>query len=254
MDSNATDDNKRHGALREHRAELEAANMTVEGNPVLIPSPDQKESGLRRRATRVAWASVAGAAAVMIALIFVSYRLHGRIEGKQAQLKDLETRYSELDTNYRELETSFNQLRYLFSLLPPEPAKGALPAKEAIPATAALPATAVLPANAASKLPSRVYLDIANESQRPKAEITAARLRSAGYIVPKIGGILCVGSLAPKNTQLRYFQRSDEQGPDLPGIMKTLQQSNVDAHPQYVPPNGSAVRPGQFELWFGPGG
>ncbi|HEV2382172.1 MAG TPA: hypothetical protein VG206_20575 [Terriglobia bacterium] len=222
--------------------------MTVEGNPVLLPTPDRKDTGLRRRAPRVAWASVAGAAAVMIAMIFVSYRLHGQIEGKKAQLKDLETRYSELDTNYRELETSFNQLRYLFSLLPPEPPKGALPPKEALPATGALPA------NAASKLPSRVYLDIANESQRSKAEITAARLRSAGYIVPRIGGILCVGSLAPKNTQLRYFQRSDEQGTDLPGIIKTLQQSNVDAYPQYVPPKGSAVRPGQFELWFGPGG
>lgn len=241
--------------------------MTVEGNPVLLPSPDRKDAGLHRRATRVAWASVAGAAAVMIALIFVSYRLHGQIEGKKAQLKDLETRYSELDTNYRELETSFNQLRYLFSLLPPEPSKGALPlkgappAKEdilptgALPAKEAIPPKEALPANDAPKLPSRVYLDIANESQRPKAEITAERLRSAGYIVPKIGGILCVGGLAPKNTQLRYFQRSDEQGPDLPGIMKTLQQSNVDAHPQYVPPNGrSAVRPGQFELWFGPGG
>ena len=228
--------------------------MTVEGNPEPLPSPDRKDSGLRRRATPVAWALVAGAAAVMVALIFVSYRLHGQIEGKKAQLKDLETRYNELDTNYRELETSFNQLRYLFSLLPPAPPKEALPLKEARPLKQALPATGALPANAASQLPSRVYLDIANESQRPKAEITAERLRSAGYIVPKIGGILCVGSLAPKNTQLRYFQRSDEQGPDLPGIMKTLQQSNVDAYPQYVSPNGSAVRPGQFELWFGPGG
>lgn len=239
-----------------HLDAVQAANMRVEGNPALLPSPDRKGASLRRRVTRVAWASAAGAAAVMTALIFVSYRLHGQIEGKKAQLKDLETRYSALDTNYRELETSFNQLRYLFSLLPPEPPKaGVLPPKEAIPAKEAIPPKGGQPENAAPKLPSRVYLDIANENQRSKAEITAARLRSAGYIVPKIGGILCVGSLAPKTTQLRYFQRSDEQGQDLPGIIKTLQQSDVDAHPQYVPPKDrSAVRPGQFELWFGPGG
>jgi hypothetical protein len=248
--------------------------MSAEDNPPPLQSPDRKGASLRGRVTGVEWASVAGVG-VMAVLIFLAYWqlhvLHGQIEGKKAQLQDLETRYSQLDTNYRELETSFNQLRYLVSLLPPEPPKGALPAQgalppkrpipeQAIPAQGtlppkgALPAQRSLPAKSSSKLPSRVFLDIANESQRPKAEIIAARLRSAGYIVPKIGGIVSVGTLAPKRTQLRYFRRSDEQGPDLPGILKTLQQSDIDAHPQYVPPNTpSAVRSGQFELWFGTG-
>jgi hypothetical protein len=248
--------------------------MSAEDNPAVLQSPDHKDTSPLPRGTRVAWASVAGAAAVMAVLIFVAYRqlhvIQSQIEGKKAQLKDLETRYSELDTNYRELETSFEQLRYLFSLLPPEPAKGATPANGAIPSHAASkspppnaapklsPPTAASkspPVTAASKLAPRVYLEIPNESDRPKAEITAARLRSAGYDVPKIGGILCVGGLAPKRTQLRYFQRSDEQGPDLPAILKALQQSNVDALPQYILlDTPSAVPPGQFELWFGTGG
>jgi hypothetical protein len=102
---------------------------------------------------------------------------------------------------------------------------------------------------AAQKLPARVYLHIADERQRKAADAAAARLRAAGFLVPEIEN---VGRKAPKPTQLRYFQRGDEQEAELQRIQQALQEGGVAARPQYVPPaSGTRARPRHFEIWFG---
>jgi hypothetical protein len=199
---------------------------------------------------------------VMAGLVFLGYRqldsLRREIEAKHAQLKDLQSRYDALDSNYRELETSYNQLKYIASVLPPqpEPGNGAAPGATAAGGPAslatALPERISTFSNAPAKSAAQIVIHIAGESQRREAEAIAARLRAAGYVVPANRGIVLVGSFGPKLTQLRYFQQSDEQGPYLAGITKTLQQAKIEAHPVYVPPDArSAAAPGRFELWLG---
>lgn len=102
---------------------------------------------------------------------------------------------------------------------------------------------------AAQKLPARVYLHIADEGQRKAADAAAARLRAAGFLVPEIEN---VGRKAPKPTQLRFFQRGDEQDAELYQIEKALREGGVEAQRQYVPPtSGARARPRHFEIWFG---
>jgi hypothetical protein len=91
-------------------------------------------------------------------------------------------------------------------------------------------------------------LHISDESQRDTANLAAAKLRSAGFIVP---GIEYVGQKAPNATQVRYFQRDDEQGKDLSAILKTLNAGGIKAQPQFILLPSSAAVARHFELWFG---
>jgi hypothetical protein len=225
--------------------------VSQEDKPAVVESVTLKRPGSRPKLTQVAWGSFAAAAVLTSLLIVAGYWqisvLRGRIEARKAQLSDLETRYNVLDTSYRELETSFNQLKYISSALPAEPAKEAATPK----AAPAAPVKEAVPPKAAARPNLEVYIQIASEKQRPKAETTAALLRAAGYPVPGVGGIVLLGGgQASPATQLRYFQRSDEQGSDLAGIAKVLQQAGIDVHPHYIALS-TAVRSGHFELWLG---
>jgi len=236
--------------------------MSLEENPALSQAPESTRAGSRRGLARVASISVGAASAVVAGFIFLGYRqldsLRRQIEARQSQLNDLQSRYDALDTSYRELETSYNQLKYIASALKPqaEPGNGSTPGATSVdrPASGitASPVNRTALSNGPATSTAQVVIHIVDESQRREAEALAAQLRAAGYIVPVSRGIVLVGSFAPRLTQLRYFQRSDEQGPYLAGIAKVLQQAKVEAHLMYIPPDTrSAATPGKFELWLG---
>jgi hypothetical protein len=57
-----------------------------------------------------------------------------------------------------------------------------------------------------AKSPQRVYLHIADESQRDLAERLAATLRQHGYLAP---GVENVGDRSPRSSEIRFFNEED---------------------------------------------
>ncbi len=101
-------------------------------------------------------------------------------------------------------------------------------------------------ADALASIPARIYLHIADESQRPTATTLAGALRRMGYSVPGIERVAAV----PKNTSVRYFNGQD--GTLAEDVSKALRANAVtDATPQEI--KGFKVRPGSIEVWLSAG-
>lgn len=102
-------------------------------------------------------------------------------------------------------------------------------------------------------LPPRMYFQLANENQRPRADKLAAALRSLGFTVP---GYEIVGGRAPATSELRWYQPANES--DLPSVTanrdKALQKCKELDGPNWTARelrSSSSVRPNHYELWFG---
>ncbi len=102
-------------------------------------------------------------------------------------------------------------------------------------------------------LPPRMYFQLANENQRPRADKLAAALRSIGFTVPAYE---IVGGRAPASSELRWYQPANES--DLPSVTdnrdKALQKCKEVDGPNWtarVVRTSSSARPNHFELWFG---
>jgi len=99
----------------------------------------------------------------------------------------------------------------------------------------------------------RVYFQLANESQRQRADKLAAALRTIGFTVPAYE---IVGAKAPNNGQLRWYEPANET--DLPATTgnrdRALQKIRDVDGPNWAAVKlrpSSGVRPNHFELWFG---
>ena len=97
-----------------------------------------------------------------------------------------------------------------------------------------------------SEIPPRVYIHIANESQRSLATTARSAIRAAGQVVP---GIENVGT-GPNATELRYFVQSEAA---LAGtISDELKAAGIQAPAVYASGfDTSKIRPNHFELWLG---
>ena len=102
-------------------------------------------------------------------------------------------------------------------------------------------------------LPPRVYFQLANESQRPRADKLATALRGMGFTVPAYE---IVGNKAPNSGQLRWYKPANND--DLPAttgnVDKIFQKITALDGPNWRTfsfPSSSGVRPNHFELWFG---
>ena len=102
-------------------------------------------------------------------------------------------------------------------------------------------------------LPPRMYFQLANENQRPRADKLAAALRSLGFTVPAYE---IVGGRAPASSELRWYQPANES--DLSSVTanrdKALQQCKELDGPNWTAREvrtSSSARPNHFELWFG---
>ena len=173
---------------------------------------------------------------VLGSLAFSMFQIHTldtELEAKRGESAKLDAAIQSKQAEIARLEANRDQLNDFIRLIPKTQMQSTITGHVA----------------AAQKLPARVYVHIAEEGQRKAADAAAARMRAAGFLVPEIEN---VGRKAPKPTQLRYFQRGDEQEAELDRIEKALREGGVKVRRQYVPPaSGTRARPRHFEVWFG---
>jgi len=98
-------------------------------------------------------------------------------------------------------------------------------------------------------LGTRLYIHIADESQRPLAQKVADKLKGK-YLVP---GIANVGINAPRVNQLRYFHKDAAEADKLKQIVADLKAaSGITWNDTYISgyEDSRNIRPDHFEVWF----
>ncbi len=103
-----------------------------------------------------------------------------------------------------------------------------------------------------NKLPPRIYIQIASDNQRGRADKIAETLRREGFTVP---AYQLVGGRAPTRNQLRYYKSPDtaEESANVAVLNKALQKiSEADGQKwaSFQLNRSSSVRAGHFEMWF----
>jgi predicted outer membrane lipoprotein len=130
---------------------------------------------------------------------------------------------------------------------PPAQAPGDVErAAAAAPEPARQPGAAPAPALAAGPaLPQRIYVHIADESQRSDAEALQARLREQKFLMP---GIENVGNArAPALADVRYFNDRDAQTAKV--LLEEMRRRGMEVEP--TPKKLPLKAPeGQIEIWF----
>ncbi|NJM10505.1 MAG: hypothetical protein HC889_00035 [Synechococcaceae cyanobacterium SM1_2_3] len=102
-----------------------------------------------------------------------------------------------------------------------------------------------LPADLITKpLPTRVYIHIANEGQRKKAEEIQSKFRNKGIIAPNI---IMIGEKSPTQPEVRFFNKEDKETADQ--INKLVREAGISVSDSPKRPSLSA-RLGHLELWF----
>ena len=121
---------------------------------------------------------------------------------------------------------------------PPPPPPGGRP--QAVPAPAPAPAPAAAPA-----LPQRIYVHIADESQRHDAQTLQSHFRDQKFLMP---GVENVGrARAPAVADVRYFNESDAA--TAKRVLDEMRRlgMKVDPAPKKLP---LQAPPGQIEIWL----
>jgi hypothetical protein len=99
-------------------------------------------------------------------------------------------------------------------------------------------------------LPTRIYIHISDESQRPEAQKMSEVLKAHNYTVPSIAN---VGINAPDGNQLRYFRKNEAGMPEPTKIVDVLQEATSSKWTaKYISgyEDSPNLRPGHFEVWF----
>jgi len=100
-----------------------------------------------------------------------------------------------------------------------------------------------------SKLPPRVYLQIASKEQRPRADKIAGALRGKGFLVPAYE--LVDSRHASSTNQLRYYKSTGESGGMDPNkILQTIKSADSANWSVVALRSPGPVRSGHFEIWF----
>jgi hypothetical protein len=97
-------------------------------------------------------------------------------------------------------------------------------------ATTKAEATAILPT-----LPIQVYIQIASESQRVKANEITTQLQQKGFVMPGIENMAGKGADMPKNTNVRYFNDEDKPTAEAIVAIPVVNENSVKLdypHPQ----------------------
>lgn len=110
-----------------------------------------------------------------------------------------------------------------------------------------------LVSSSATTINPRVYIQIANESQRADAGKLQTVLNNDNFITPGIENVgKNPGIMIPNMTEVRYYR--DEELPLALRLIADLKTMNlglkINETPQRVPGNGRGTRPGHYEIWF----
>jgi len=230
-------------------------------SPNSQPYPDAEAHAfdtrlLERIERRSKWAGLVvliGATIVLVSFGASIAKLRAlRSATSQAQQK-LDETSKQLDAKQQTLAATTKQLEQLNSQLKfRQTVYAQLIAKNQIPAAAlskAADSAIQSDPNFTQQIAPTVNIHISRQDQRPKAQEIQSKLEALKYQVPEI---ISVGERAPKESQIRYFFKSDA-GPDLSQIQQALQQAGVSATLQFIglqhaPPT---LRPKVFEVWIG---
>ncbi len=179
----------------------------------------------------LAWLQIPLIGVAVVIYVFIFLKLPPLLK----QQSDLKKSIDQLQTTKNGLENRIAQLNTTISVIPQKQLEDAIEAA---------------PQKITSRIPPRIYVQIATEKERHVAEFASTKLRSAGFLVP---GIEDVGTQrAPNLTEIRYFAPEEQGGPDLKAIEQTLSGAGIPAVPKYIAPKPtSKIRPRHFELWFG---
>lgn len=150
------------------------------------------------------------------------------INGKQAEIESLDRI---LANKENQINAQENTIKEVFKELPKNTINKALKNNPA----------------AAKSLP-RVFLHIADESERPAIEKVSEKLQIGGYVIPKVE---IVGEIAPKTTQLRYCTDKVQQE-DLDRIKQLLKEIKITVKEEPIPPwiDCSKVAVRSYEFWL----
>jgi hypothetical protein len=212
---------------------------------------------LERIERRSKWAGLAvliGAVIVLVSFASSITKLRALREATSQAKQKLDETSGELAAKQQALAASKKQLEQLDSQLKfRQTVYAQLLANNQIPAaalsTAAENAIQGNP-NLVQQIPPTVSIQISRQDQRSKAQEIKSKLEALKYqVLPEID---FVGKRAPKESQIRYFFKSDAS-PELSHIQGVLQEIGVSATPQfiglrYAPPT---LRPRVFEVWLG---
>jgi hypothetical protein len=97
-----------------------------------------------------------------------------------------------------------------------------------------------------STLPVQVYLQIADDHQRGKAEAIRTALQQKGYVVPGIENVAGKADI-PKNTNVRFYNDQDQA--IAVAIASILRDQGLSTAYAYRVARFKA-RPGSIEIWF----
>ncbi|MGH8477052.1 MAG: SPOR domain-containing protein [Methylococcales bacterium] len=101
-------------------------------------------------------------------------------------------------------------------------------------------------ASALPTLPVQVYIQIAAEEQREKAQQIRNVLQQKGYVAPGIENISGKADI-PKNTNVRYFNEEDKSIADA--VVSILKEHGISSAYAYRV-SRLKVKPGSLEIWF----
>lgn len=202
---------------------------------------------LGRSSRRAAAVSLLGVGIVVAALIHSAIHLRDLQRENNKAEAELKERLTRIETLNQEIEMKERQLKIL------NEAQAQLGAsadtKLAKEADQALQAAIQSNAQAEYDLP-RVYFHIREERQREKLKPLVDALIAKGFSVPRV---IFVGTNAPVETQLRYFQRGEQEDEDQTQILRALRSKGLTIEERYIPPSPELVRirPRHYEVWLG---
>jgi hypothetical protein len=216
---------------------------SVDERLALLERIEQREAGAIRRAARIAWVSLAIAAALVGVLIFGGWwqvrQLRaeaGTLEQQRAELVTaIEAQKGELaqvEAEVKEKQAALSTLISAYRRTTDQARSGFETALDADPK-----ATVLVP---------RAYVHIVDEADRQWARNLNDRLQNAGIIpvgidhVPRAAGL--------ERFEVRFYKKAEEAGAQR--IVNVLEAVGVPASPVYLNLEGNTrVRTNHYEIW-----
>lgn len=107
--------------------------------------------------------------------------------------------------------------------------------------------------SSSTSLTPRVYIQIAEETQRQIATSVQTTLRNENFTAPGIENVGRKGNIIiPAATEVRYYREEElAQALRLISILKSMNLNvKINETPKKIPGTGRGTRPGHYEIWF----
>jgi septal ring factor EnvC (AmiA/AmiB activator) len=220
--------------------------------PAAVPTLDLSRLDAIQRWAR--YGAIAATLLCVAAFAFFSFRLYqiiGELNSKRAELESanrdlgkaqgaLKDTNAEIGRKRQEADALQRQIEFYRSTL----RTCGVDPQQAVEATAT---KAAARAGGWSQIPARIYIQIGDEAQRPRADALARLLQAKGFIVPDIENV--GADRIPRRSQLKRYAQVWSQD-DVDNILALFQSQGVNLN-LGEPLAAGGVRPRHYEIWFG---